>query len=461
MALFGLFNKKQQTEKSGNIEAKSYYGPSSLVDFLRSNGCYNLAAYACNQYYSKVSAIGNAVGMVADGVAGLVPEVRDMRTGEKVQDHPVLQLLNKPNKENTYNEFMMGLTSYLGASGYSGLTVVGDVSREPLELSVTPSHYLNSPASTSLPDYLTVQAPDYNDQFNLSEERDLYRYYSEYRDRELYVVKDFNPQVSGASYFGMSKLTQLYPEIEQFIQSNNHNLSLLTRGGRPSGILSTDQKLDDTQFNRLKEMLNEYYAGAGNAGRMLLLENGKDFKELSQSNKDMDFAELKKDVRNSIYSQFKIPLALVNTDSMTMDNLKVSQLFLYDNAIMPVARKVFADLTRLLMYRYKGSENLYITFDKTQIEALAPRRWETIETINSLNIATDNEIRSQVGWEPYQGGDTHYVASNLIPVGEDAELLNSEKSLPTKDFYIKSLVATGKFTQEQAEAMAKRFDLNG
>lgn len=277
---FNFFKKKAQpVQERKNL---GEYSQLSFVDYLRGNGHYNLAAYACMKYYSKVSAIKHSVGIQASGVAGLTIALKNKKTGETIRNHPVLELLNKPNKDQTLVEFINSLVSFLRAAGYVGVTAVGDPKRPPLELSIIPTQYLNASNGTSLPDSIDVNAPDYNDQYDLIEGKDLYRYYSRDEQRELYVIKEFNPQVSGASFFGMSELTPLLPEIEQFIHANNHNLSLLEKGARPSGIMVIDDYLPDDQYMRIKEQLTSYFSGSSNAGRIIVGEKMKDFKQLSQ-----------------------------------------------------------------------------------------------------------------------------------------------------------------------------------
>ena len=69
--------------------------------------------------------------------------------------------------------------------------------------------------------------------------------------------------------------------------------SLIDNAARPSGALVYGQagsSLTPEQFDRLKEELESAHTGKFNAGRPLLLDGGLDWKPMSLSPADMDFA---------------------------------------------------------------------------------------------------------------------------------------------------------------------------
>jgi hypothetical protein len=75
------------------------------------------------------------------------------------------------------------------------------------------------------------------------------------------------------------------------------NRQILENSARPSGALVYENAdggtLTGEQFDRLREELAHNFAGAGNAGRPLLLEGGLKWQAMALSPADMDFATLK------------------------------------------------------------------------------------------------------------------------------------------------------------------------
>jgi HK97 family phage portal protein len=72
-----------------------------------------------------------------------------------------------------------------------------------------------------------------------------------------------------------------------------------------SGGLTTEQ------FERLKDELNQSYAGGANAGRPMVLEGGLTWQSMALSPADMDFAELKAAAARDIALAFGVPPMLL------------------------------------------------------------------------------------------------------------------------------------------------------
>lgn len=232
-------------------------------------------------------------------------------------------------------------------------------------------------------------------------------------------MKEFNPLMSFNNLYGMPKIMPIWYEIEQYINSSAHNLSLLRRGARVSGAVTSDMKLDDDEFMRLNEQVDRFYSGSTNAGRVMILESGMQFQEMSLSNKDMDFLELKKNVTNTIYMALKIPLPLVNIEHSTQSNMENSLLSLYDNAVMPLLKRIYFELTNFLMPRYPNLQGLEINYSPDEITALQPRRTQNLLNIRQTGVLTINEIRAIMGYEPLQGGDNLFGALSDGPIAQD------------------------------------------
>jgi HK97 family phage portal protein len=220
----------------------------------------------------------------------------------------------------------------------------------------------------------------------------------------------------------MSNLTPIFYEIEQYIEASIHNTSLLRRGARVSGALQSDNNLTDEQFMRLQEQVNNFYSGSDNAGRPLLLEAGMNFTEMSMNNKDMDFLELKKNVTYMIYNALKIPLPLISPEHSTLSNMEIAKLNLYDNAILPIARRIYTELSIFLLPRYRKDNELTryrLSYSPGEITALEPRRNDELNKLNELGILTINELRAKIGYEPLEGGDNVLSRFNQTTVATD------------------------------------------
>jgi phage portal protein BeeE len=210
--------------------------------------------------------------------------------------------------------------------------------------------------------------------------------------------------------------------VRQHILGGVHNVSLLERGGRLSLLFHFEDDLNEDDFNETQDRVHANYSGAGQAGKIAVTAGPHlTVKELGTSNKDMDFAALQKLIRDVISQVYHVPLPLVSTDAATFSNYSAAKTALYDDAVSPLAGRLYAGLGELLLPRYDlDPSEVQITFDPDLIPALKMRRNEELVLRRGVNIESTNELRGSVGLDDVEGGDDILVNSALVPLGEDA-----------------------------------------
>ncbi len=400
---------------------------SGLHDFLGAQGFGDLQAAMAIRYYNAASPVASAIDKIAEPFSEIKPIVKNTITKEEFPDHEVLKLLANPNPIDSTESLMMKLAAWYLLNGEVYLSATGQVNKPPLEL------FVDSAAGVSLmPDsdgFLgSIQFSFLSDQSIYTKNENTlggrFRYYNRDDDAEAWQIARFNPRQTNGQFRGQSKLQSCMAEIEQYIESSTHNLSILSRGARPSGVFTSPEPLNDDQFEKLKEQIDNWFSGSSNAGRPILIEGGGEkgvtYEDVMMNNRDMDFLKLKENVTENIYIRLDMPLALISSKTMTLDNLKVGNLMLHDNAVIPLVNRLYGELTDMLMPRYKNSENLEITFNPTTIPALETRRTENIKLRKIISVNTINEMRRLLGEADLpEGGDEVLQPSNLIPVGSD------------------------------------------
>lgn len=395
-------------------------GPTSFAEQMFAMGRQSVSFYECIRYYQQCAPLFTAIQLISDEVSGITPFLYDRNTNQYNKKDPLLKLLSFPNLDVTGSEFLEQVSCFFLITGNCFIVATGSSNKPAKELFVIPPQYVSLlPGEDGYTETITVNW-DYTqpEVFERKEVDGRLRFYNG-DDKEIWHIKEFNPMMGSNNLYGMPKLMPIFYEIEQYMNSSVHNLSLLVRGARPSGALVSQEPLTDDQFMRLEEQMSRYYTGAHQTGKVMLLENGIDFKEMSISNKDMDFMELKKNVTNTIYNALKIPLPTVSPDHMTMSNMDSGKLNLYDNAVLPLTNRIFAELSNFLLHRYTQDKNIIITYSDDEITALQPRRNDDLVKIKSVGVLTINEIRKQMGYEPLQGGDSLFGTTNDIPIAQD------------------------------------------
>jgi len=367
--------------------------------------------------YLKNAIVYRCVNEISKGAAAVGFHVK-YKNETILEQHPLIDLLNRPNPQQSYSEFFGSLYGYLLLSGNTYILKTGSDRGAPREL-----HQLR-------PDRIEIKGSG-----NPIPEKYIYKIngkvqgtYAVDQDNgfsELKHVKLWNPL---DDYYGCSPLQAAAVEVDQHNMMAKHNVNLLANGARPSGAVifkPTDDagfamNLTDSQRQQLLTDLNNRFSGAGNAGRPMLLEGDFDWKEMGLSPKDMDFLNLKHLSATDIAMCFGVPSQLVGVpDSQTYSNVAEARLALYEETIIPYLSKVQSDMNEWLVPMF--GDGLSIEFDVDSIPALSERRKKIYENVTSAvreGIMTRNEARERIGLEPVDGGDGLYVAANMFPLGD-------------------------------------------
>ncbi len=406
-----------ETKNASGLDAFSF--KSSIFGFNS-----NLSTFESLRFYGSVAPVNLAVNKVVDQSQTIPPVV--INQNDKVRPHPVLKLLENPNAATTQNEFMRALGIYYLVTGNAYIMATGNINQAPLELfAINPSQVSVIASNFDLfPDTIDALfgngSISFKRQSALNSMGDKRIRFVANGNKEIWHIRDFNPL--GQTLIGMSPLQPIIPEIQQYINASIHNNSLLSRGATISGIFSledSETQLTQDQQDKLRDQIEKFYSGVNNAGTAFLSSKIK-FDPITQSHRDMDFGELKESVMQMIVNVLKIPLPLVVSDNMAFNNVDNATLALYDNAVLPLAHRIFNELSLFLLPRYAGSEQLKISFVTNNLPALAPRRNAELNKLKDLNVLTIDEVRQLAGKEPLKsGGDQVYIPANLVPVGDD------------------------------------------
>tara|TARA_Y100000114_G_scaffold74036_1_gene67876 strand:+ start:1585 stop:3258 length:1674 start_codon:yes stop_codon:yes gene_type:complete len=440
----GVFDSVRGIFRGGErVETKQ----SSMVGYFGiQSGAHKNYSYEdlAREGYLKNAIVYRCVNEISKG-ASSVPFM--VKSGDTVlEQHPLIDLLQRPNPLQSYSEFFNSLFGYLLLSGNSYYVKVGGLSNQPRELHLLrPDRIIIKGGNGSMPSQYEYVINGRTEQIY---EVDQDTGFSDIKQTKLWNPLD--------DFYGCSPLSAAAVEIDQHNMASKHNISLLNNGARPSGAVVFKPKddagyqvnLSESQRQQLLTDLNNRFSGTMNAGRPLLLEGDFDWKEMGLSPKDMDFINLKHMSATDIAMCFGVPSQLVGVpDAQTYANVAEARLALYEETIIPYLRKVESDLNEWLVAQF--SETLEFCYDIDQIPALSERRrrvYENVVAAVNAGIMTRNEAREAVGLSPVDGADQLLVQATLFPLGETeapdtaqsneddaAELEDDEKALSDID----------------------------
>lgn len=446
---------------------KSVSGPViDFATFLFNNGHFDLGAHVAMLLYANTMPLFNAIDQRATAFSHVPPRLWDKKTKNFVDDHPVLDLLSKPNADLTRQEFLYEYASYFDITGNAFLLATGDPNRPPGELmTIVPSNVTFGFGSKfgflKVPDTMRFTSANSGSELFKAEvdiRNDSIRFINTMGNGEAWHTRQFNPLRSTSNFFGLSKGQPLWLEIQQFLSGNKTNLSMLKRGTRLSMVWTYkgEEPLTAQQLARLEEQAQKYM-GDDNTGGTPVLDQ-IEATPVQQSNRDMEFNDMQNTMEQRINKIYGIPLAKITASAMTLNNLETSQLQFFDDAALPLTSYLYAELTNFLLPRYPDTENLEFKFNEHDIPALKIRIIANAKEQHSIGVNTIDETRTLLGYEGLaSGGDVILQPANLIPVGTDA-FTQDELTTPTatKAYnYMKKLTnddGTPRYTDAEIDA---------
>lgn len=424
---------KQSPVVMYNNVSGAYTSKDKYEDFAKEGYQQNAIVYRC-------------VNEIAQGASSVPFKVFD---GDiELDNHPLIDLLNRPSPQFAGVEFFQGVYSHLLLAGNS-YVLKTMVSGQPRELHILrPDRMRIKPSKTRIPD-----AYEYVLNGKVVESWDADP------DTGASEVKHFKTWHPQDDYYGLSPLSAGAVDVDQHNMSAKHNYNLLLNGARPSGAVIFKPKddsgmtvqLTEGQRQQLMSDLDLRFSGSSNAGRTMLLEGDFDFKEMGLSPKDMDFIQMKNMTARDIALVFGVPSQLVGVpDNQTYNNVSEARLALYEDTIIPLLKRVESDLNEWLGNDF--NENVNIQYDIDAIPAMAERRKKIYENVVQAvreGILSRNEARDRLGYEPVEGGNEVYISANLFPLGEPMESAQEQDTSEDDEKYLDDIYGEEDYAEKQ------------
>ncbi|MBY8826733.1 phage portal protein [Hephaestia mangrovi] len=217
---------------------------------------------------------------------------------------------------------------------------------------------------------------------------------------EIIHLKAFNPL---DDHYGLGCLGAAAGAVAIHNAATRWSKALLDNAARPSGALvyapGDGATLSPEQFERLKSEMEAGFAGAGNAGRPMLLDGGLKWQALSMSPADMDFAGTKAAAAREIALAFGVPPMLLGLPGdNTYANYQEANKALWRLAILPLAGAILTGLAQGLAGWVPGAA---LAVDLDAVTALSGDRERLWAQVSAAEFLSDAEKRAMLGIEPH------------------------------------------------------------
>jgi HK97 family phage portal protein len=397
---------EEQASAVGDLVAASTRGlPRTpglqATEYAREGYSQNVIAFRC------VSDIGKA--------AATVPLLVYRGDLQLTDTSPLSRVLRRPNPMQGWQGLIQEFVSYHRISGNTFMEIAGAEGASYVELyALRPDRMSVIPGPDGFPSRYDYKLGSRKKPFGVD--------FVSGKSPILHW-RTFNPL---DDYLGLSPISAAALSIDQHNAANKWNTRLIENDARPPGTFKTPpgMQLQPKQRRELEEQIQSKISGPENAGKPLV-QAGLEWQPMGFSPHDMDWLNSKHTSARDVCNAFGFPSMLLGIPGdNTYSNYKEARLALYEETVIPLVEELVGELNNWLTPRF--GDDLELRADWDQVSALADRRETKWSRIDSASFLTPNEKRSELGWEPKEGGDDLLVPANLVPLGFEPDQL-SEK----------------------------------
>jgi HK97 family phage portal protein len=362
----------------------------------------------------QVTAVMACVRILSEDVSKMPPRLYRRREDggrDEIKQHWLADLLWQPNDWQTWPEFCRQMVTAFALRGNAYAVMVQDgAGRTVMLVPINPDRVALWQSPNGMLFWMVTRA-GLHERAVLQDLPLLIPY------GQVFHLKD----LSADGLVGMSPIAIAREAVALSLAQEQQQARLMGNGARPSGILTTEQKLTQEVADDLKKRWQEISAGIANAGKVAVLEAGLKWQPLSLNSVDLQFLQLRQFQVIEICRMFRVPPHMVGDLSRgTMQNI-VQQAQEYRN-------NTLTSHTDLWERRFDFTfglrkQGLFVDFDEsTLLKADLIARYNAYRIGRFGGWLSQNMILRAEGENPVYGGDTFWQPTNMQNDAADTPL---------------------------------------
>ena len=321
--------------------------------------------------------------------------------------NPIVQILERPNDQQDFYQFIDELVINLYVSGNAYIYKIRNGANKVIGIKLLRSDRVK----------IKINASD--GRLNYEYEIDSVRYALNPDD-----VSQLKFPSMTSDLYGLSPLQPIASIINLDLAQIQYAKFFFQNSGTPSGLLKVKRRLqtpDDAE--RIRSRWRSSFGG-GNMHKLAVLDEDATYERLGESLSDMAFPELRDTTESRICMAFGIPPILIGSvvglDRATYSNYREARQSFFYETMIPLANRIVRFLNHCLSYEFPNAG--YIEADFNGVQALT-------EDMNALTDRTTkqwdaglislNEAREALGLDPLDGGEIRRMPLNILELDAD------------------------------------------
>ena len=365
----------------------------------------------------QAAAVYGCIRAISQDIGVLTPFVRRRLVGggyRREPLHPLNKLFRRPNRWQTWFEFIGYVVTSLCLRGNAFVVIERDRDANPIEL------------VPIAPDRATIMLTDDGELW--------YRINSRRIGQGILVPPDDMIHVKNISmdgYVGVSPIAIAQDVIGLALATQQHGGILFRQGGQIGGVISHPGQLSKEASDRIANSWRETHSGVQNAHKVAILEEGMKFDKVAITNEEAQFLETRRFQVIDICRLYGVPPhRLGELDKATLNNIEAQNQQYVDSALKPTTISIEQLFDHHLLFDdERGTYQCKFDYDDMT-------RGATLERYQAYQIGTlngwlnRNEVRARENLDPITDGtgDEYRVPLNTaVPSDNLAQTTTAPK----------------------------------
>lgn len=227
-----------------------------------------------------------------------------------------------------------------------------------------------------------------------------------FEDEDIMVVHGF---------MNMSPVSLSKQTFEMAAAEMEFGTKALKNGVKPSGIITRDRAwADKGDRKNFIASWKKAYAGATNAGKTILLEDGMKFQSMNVAAEDIAYIEGRKLSKEDICGIFRVPQSMVGKEAEgKYDSVQMKATSFIRFTMLPHIKRFEQAFQRSIIPRSDFGKVEVQFFVDELMRASRKERMEANKTAIMNTVNTPNEVRATENLPPMEGGDQLLVPLNM------------------------------------------------
>lgn len=338
--------------------------------------------------YQANPIIYRSVNEIAIGASKI--EIELFKGDKRVDSHPLLDLLKRPNEAQSFDDFISELI--ISDRIFGEQFIMATSEKKPKELWLYDPQEMEVEKSKvrGLPDGYRQKAGG--------------KVVQTFTPEEMLMRKRHNP---ADCWRGQSPLMAVGKQGDTFNEGAKWNYGLLRNSAAPSGVLTFKGAVPAPEVaSKVVQTFKNLFSGSNRAGEVAMLGDEAKWVPLSHSPKDMDFSTTMDKASKYIASTLGVPLPLVDNDASTFNNLEQAKERLYTDTIIPLVSEAITSFNQWLCPKFDDGLELRLNMDSIPaLEGLRSRRYQRAIDGYNAGLITLEEARELMGYGAEPDGD--------------------------------------------------------